>query len=387
MVLEATVICLDNSDWMRNGDYTPTRLEAQQDAINLICGAKTQQNPESTVAVLAGAGKSAEVLVTLTSDLGKVLSSLAETKIGGTFDFLGAMQVAQLVLKHRQNKNQHQRVIVFVGSPIAADAEALLRLSKRLKKNNIAVDIVNFGEEAYNTEKLEGFIGGVNSNDNSHLVTVPPGPHILSDILVTSPIITGEDGPSPGAPGAGAEFGAYGAIDDPELALALKMSMEEERARQEEAKKKQQSEGPASPAPLPATPLPSITTSPEVEMGETGRDMDDDAMLQEALALSMHQEKAAVSSQQGQPAHLPAPDVQMDDDDEEMRLALQMSLGPTPEKAATQQEQSSGAADISKVMGDANFLNSILATLPGVDPDDERIKNALKQLEKKDDKK
>lgn len=27
---------------MRNGDYPPTRFQAQTDAINLICGAKTQ---------------------------------------------------------------------------------------------------------------------------------------------------------------------------------------------------------------------------------------------------------------------------------------------------------------------------------------------------------
>lgn len=33
---------MDNSEWMRNGDYTPTRFQAQADAVNLICGAKTQ---------------------------------------------------------------------------------------------------------------------------------------------------------------------------------------------------------------------------------------------------------------------------------------------------------------------------------------------------------
>lgn len=36
------MICIDNSEWMRNGDYSPSRLQAQADAINLICGAKTQ---------------------------------------------------------------------------------------------------------------------------------------------------------------------------------------------------------------------------------------------------------------------------------------------------------------------------------------------------------
>ena len=32
------LISVDNSEWMRNGDYMPSRIEAQQDAVNLICG-------------------------------------------------------------------------------------------------------------------------------------------------------------------------------------------------------------------------------------------------------------------------------------------------------------------------------------------------------------
>ena len=42
MVLEATYLCVDNSDFMRNGDFAPSRMEAQQDAVNLLAGAKTQ---------------------------------------------------------------------------------------------------------------------------------------------------------------------------------------------------------------------------------------------------------------------------------------------------------------------------------------------------------
>jgi len=380
MVLEATVVCLDNSDWMRNGDYTPTRLEAQQDAINLICGAKTQQNPENTVAALAGAGKSPEVLVTLTSDLGKILSSLHGTKVGGTFDFLGAMQVAQLVLKHRQNKNQHQRVVVFVGSPLSADQDSLVRLAKRLKKNNIAVDIVNFGEEAENTEKLEAFVGAVNSNDNSHLVTVPPGPHILSDILISSPVIAGEEGAAAGGGGGGGDFGAYGGVDpnlEPELALALKVSMEEERARQEAARKAE-----AAQTETPSQPTTAVQpTSTEVQMGEASGEMDDEALLQQAIALSMQAEKATAPT-----PTVPTTvtqDVHMEDDDDDLKLAMQMSLAANTSQPSTQEKPAEGG-DLSAAMNDPSFVNSLLASLPGVDPDDERIKNALKQLEKKD---
>ena len=46
---QATMICIDNSEWMRNGDYSPSRFQAQADAVNLICGAKTQVNLNLTL--------------------------------------------------------------------------------------------------------------------------------------------------------------------------------------------------------------------------------------------------------------------------------------------------------------------------------------------------
>jgi hypothetical protein len=49
---------LDNSEWMRNGDYTPTRIGAQNDAVNLLFRIKTQSNPENTVGLMTLAGKS-----------------------------------------------------------------------------------------------------------------------------------------------------------------------------------------------------------------------------------------------------------------------------------------------------------------------------------------
>ena len=57
MPLETTVICLDNSEFMRNGDYAPTRLAAQQDAATLVVNDRLNGNPENTVGVLSMAGK------------------------------------------------------------------------------------------------------------------------------------------------------------------------------------------------------------------------------------------------------------------------------------------------------------------------------------------
>jgi 26S proteasome regulatory subunit N10 len=64
------------------------------------------------------------------------------------------------------NKNQRQRIIMFVGSPVQEDEQTLVKLAKKLKKNNVAVDVVNFGEDSLNQSKLEAFIEAVNSSDN-----------------------------------------------------------------------------------------------------------------------------------------------------------------------------------------------------------------------------
>jgi 26S proteasome regulatory subunit N10 len=42
---------------MRNGDYTPSRVDAQADAVNLLFQAKQQSHPENTVGVMTMAGQ------------------------------------------------------------------------------------------------------------------------------------------------------------------------------------------------------------------------------------------------------------------------------------------------------------------------------------------
>lgn len=143
------------------------------------------------------------------------------------------------------------RIVVFVGSPVLDDEKELIKLAKRLKKENVSADIINFGEDKDNTDRLTTFINTLNGKDGtgSHLVTVPAGT-MLSDALMSSAIIGGEDGSGVQSM-AGFEFG-IDPNEDPELALALRVSMEEQRARQEaEAKKIQADSSPADTAAVP----------------------------------------------------------------------------------------------------------------------------------------
>ena len=117
-------------------------------------------------------------------------------------------------------------------------------------------------------EKLEAFIASVNNSDNnSRLVSIPPGPQLISDSLIGTAIL-GDD------VGGNFEFGVDPTLD-PELAMALKMSLEEEKVRQEKS----------------GSPLKEVVMSSE------------DRELQQALEMSMatHQEETK--------------DVEMDKDD------------------------------------------------------------------------
>jgi 26S proteasome regulatory subunit N10 len=119
----------------------------------------------------------------------------------------------------------------------------------RLKRNNVAIDIINFANPE-NVPKLTALVNAAN-NDNSHFVDVPLGVNQITNVLLESPIINGDQDMGAGAEVGNAggnaggsstvpqQFQEYGGIDpniDPELAMAMRISMEEERAKQQEAK-------------------------------------------------------------------------------------------------------------------------------------------------------
>lgn len=105
--------------------------------------------------------------MTPTNDIGKLLSALNKANIGGVSDITTAIQVAQLSLKHRENKNQRQRVVVFVGSPLDDSKDDLVKLGKRLRKNNVLIDIVTFGDEGMgNDEKLNALVEAAGAGES-----------------------------------------------------------------------------------------------------------------------------------------------------------------------------------------------------------------------------
>lgn len=451
---------------MRNGDYFPTRLEAQQDAANMLVGAKTQSHPESTVGVSAGT----ELLVSPTAEVGKILRAVREgcqssslsrwgygsggsgsstmnagavnTTSGTGDDITAAVQVASLALKHRRNKNGSQRIILFVGTPLGqVDAKALQKAGKLLKKNNVAIDVVAMGELTENESKLKALVDAANGQQTStasagdgqddsyhdanmertcHLVTVPPGV-LPSDVLANSPILAADGGAYAARVGAVAAsgfsgdsnaFADFGGVDpnmDPELAMALRISMEEERARQERAAAAATTTAAASDntggANTGSGPLDAANMNMMMDTGLS----EEDALLQRALEMSMQdadppaggiinhgtQENNAAVAQMTEtttgtaaaavtkppPATLMETD---DDDDAAMQMALQMSM-----QTELQQEEEGNTRSQQQQQQqfqDPTFVSNLLGSMPGVDPNDPEIQEALrKALAKKDE--
>ncbi|GAA5848842.1 hypothetical protein JCM9279_002961 [Rhodotorula babjevae] len=398
MSLEATMIVLDNSAHSLNGDFIPNRLQAQSDCIFTIMGTKINAHPENEVGLMVMAGKGPEVLVTLTQDEGKVMAALHDVKSSGEADLMTGIQVAQLALKHRQNKNQRQRIVVFAGSPLKDSQAALVKLGKKLKKNNVALDIISFGTPDVdlsipslpssssattaaapaapetNDAKLAALVEATSSSDNSHFLSVEPGPHLLSERVMQSAILRPEGGGDDDMGGAGGgsggnadEFGVDPNLD-PELAMALRMSLEEERARQAAANASTSTSAAAALEPVPegvstqitdptpatepqgaqltGAPLPTSSeqmlqgppehTAPaggeaEVEMGEgvAGEqdDDDEDEDLRRALALSAGVDDVEVEDVEMGEGHEGALDETVDDDEEDdIARAIALSM-------------------------------------------------------------
>jgi len=255
---------------------------------------------------------------------------------------------------------------MFVGSPLVeVPAAELVKLGKQLKKNNVAVDVINFGQENAtndNAEKLEQLISAVNTADNSHLVNIPPGPHILSDLILSSPIMNDAGGAAGGVGAAGGtaggvagaigaaagRTGAGGGVDpneDPEMAMAIRMSMEEERQRQQKA-----AGGGAAPAAGTAAATTTTTAAAGGDSAAVPMEQDDEeALLAQAIALSMQQEEPG-------PAPVSLPSVTSGPGLE--------APGPGPSSAAPP-EATGDNTDINAVLMDPDFVNSLLAGTGG----------------------
>jgi len=389
-VLESTVICIDNSEWTRNGDYEPNRVQAQRRAAITAFYYKTGSNPENTVGLLTMAGKrgAPNVLCTLTSNESKMAHCMDQIEPHGEVNLLTGIQVAQLALKHRANMNLRQRILVFVSSPVPHDKETIERAGAKLKKESVSIDIVYMGDNARDEELLMALYNKANNADNSsHFLRVPPGGNVMHAVS-SSPILVESDGrsgfaaeASMGSAQAAAalrsgELGTADELDfdpaaDPEFAMAVLRSRQDELERQQRVAAAESGAAAAAPSDGDAAPHAAPTASGEAAAtaaaaaaaeGDTAMDEDDD-LMQQAMAMSQGYDPEFYSGNAGM------------DEDEALARAIELS-----QRESGQQAQGGGGGEPDPT--DPEYMASVLANLPGVNPDDPALKDALDNLKK-----
>eukprot|EP00003_Mantamonas_plastica_P000217 TRINITY_DN101_c2_g1_i2.p1 TRINITY_DN101_c2_g1~~TRINITY_DN101_c2_g1_i2.p1 ORF type:complete len:410 (-),score=173.15 TRINITY_DN101_c2_g1_i2:101-1258(-) len=383
-MLESVMICCDNSEHARNGDYYPTRHDAQVDAVHMIVGAKLNSNAESAVGFLTMAGRSPTVHVTPTRDDTKILAKLHKVPIGGTSDFIAGARIASLALKHRSNKVQHPRLIMFVASPVEVEEKDLKKLAKDLRKNGVAVDIISIGENEANDELLQDFLKKIDE-ETCNFLSVAPGKDVCDSLRGTGILYdfdTGGNGGGAGGFGGGMDvegiggvndFSEYGGIDpsvDPELANVMRQSILDQQAQlakmEEEAVKA------------------SLAENGNGDAMDTETTDGTDAQLQAALGATTTTTTTSSNNNDDEDDE-DDDDEDEDDENEAMQRALQISLG----LAGDSTEAGGDDDDEEEDEDDPEFMAGILANLPGIDKDSDKFKGILDDVkkDKKDEEK
>lgn len=369
------MLCLDNSEFMRNSDYAPSRLQAQKDAVNLLCsrhiGADGTggSNAESTIGLLTMAGACVDVRAAPSRNRNLLYQAVDGIPIKGSSQVVKGVKIAQLALKHGIETKGVKRVVVFVGSPIQDNQRALKKVGKHLRRNNVSVDAVMMGDFPENEAKLRALVDTARTEDGPpcELMTIPPGVRPV-DVLRRTHLCGGAATGAAAAAAAtatgaatggattgttsGSNFEEYGGFDpsvDPEMAQAMKMSMMEERARMEKAMEESKKDAGVVEADDP---------------GET-----EEEMLAKALELSM----AAA-------AEAPVSDIAVSDTPPAKKSRTEPATEATSDESAAASAAATDVdADGDLDLGDPAALAMLLSGV-GVGADDPLIQAALEQI-------
>ena len=147
MTLESTVICVDNSEYCRNGDYAPTRLLAQRDAINMVARylrieiswffmvfrAKLRQNAENTCALLTMANNG--LAATLTNDQGKLHSVLSRVEPGGEIKVIFMVSIREIYFYSLEPVSESLNYLSNIGWTSTINSESFFLFAPQSMMN------------------------------------------------------------------------------------------------------------------------------------------------------------------------------------------------------------------------------------------------------------
>lgn len=185
-----TVILLDNSARAIDGDFYPSRLEAQMVATERLARYLFSLHQDTRVAIGTIGSQEFGIRLSFTSDIKRITAALKSIGHGGGVDIVKGVRSAFLALRHSQNITGPKRILLFVGSPNEVTGEEAASLAREAAEKDIVIDVVVFGQELHNWENLAILNKRVRGTE---FLKVRQAKTILSDAVLASKIGVGPE--------------------------------------------------------------------------------------------------------------------------------------------------------------------------------------------------
>lgn len=163
-------------------------------------------------------------LTTLTRDQLKLQKKLFGVDGGGETRLFKSIQIARLILKHRESIRNRMRIVVLLCTPIQANPTTTMKLqtiAKEFKKEKIKLDVFAFGSKEELTTIGQCFAPELDKEVINYFA-VDVNSDLLAEVLTKL-----ELGGANSADNIASESSMPLPDDDPSLALAIKLSLME----------------------------------------------------------------------------------------------------------------------------------------------------------------
>jgi 26S proteasome regulatory subunit N10 len=206
-------ILLDNTSFSIDGDFFPTRLDAQKLTVERYAQYLFSVSPSSEIALATLSSAQFGARISFTKACHRLIPAMTSiTSSTGVILLATAIQWAIIALRHTQS--EMRRILAFIGGPHdIVDEMVASEIAQLLSDAKVFLDLVVFGPDVDHIPLLKRLANGV----GCVFLEVPRSNTVLSDDVLASSI-----GPGPNSRIQIAEY----AKADPEFAQALSMSIE-----------------------------------------------------------------------------------------------------------------------------------------------------------------
>ncbi|EAX94698.1 hypothetical protein TVAG_321350 [Trichomonas vaginalis G3] len=219
------VMIIDNSSTSINGDFFPTRIEAQRKAVNQLATYIFSLNSNSQVAVYTAGSKEFGIRVSLVSSSSKILPVISQISCGGNLRLETSIKQALIAfhfIEHKCSKS----ILCFVGGPNDINENNSQIIAQKCKKESADLHILTFGNNVPNVPLLEKLAKSVSPKSIFINLPIDSGdPLVISDAILKSDL-------GPGEKNARLELKAISNVD-PALTQELMLALQSHQAGKE----------------------------------------------------------------------------------------------------------------------------------------------------------